>query len=183
MPAITSAVTSPTTGFGSRIRAGVKPIGPQGPERARVRREGSGQSKPSSRLDRTLDKAMATSADEAGSHHRLQEPPGARGLECRPRVVRLAPSMPAAHGPAPDQDDRVPSGARLVFVSYCREDAEWLRRFAVMLKPEVRERGVEVWTDTQIGPSREWRPRLTRRSLAPMSRCCSSAPTSWLRIL
>ena len=68
--------------------------------------------------------------------------------------------MPAAHGPAPDQDDRVPSGARLVFVSYCREDAEWLRRFAVMLKPEVRERGVEVWTDTQIGPSREWRPEI-----------------------
>jgi WD40 repeat protein len=53
-----------------------------------------------------------------------------------------------------------PWSGRTVFVSYCREDAEWLRRFAVMLKPEVRERGVEVWSDTLIGPSREWRAEI-----------------------
>jgi hypothetical protein len=52
------------------------------------------------------------------------------------------------------------AGPPVVFVSYCREDAEWLRRFEVMLKPEVRERGIEVWSDTSIAASRRWRPEI-----------------------
>jgi len=47
-----------------------------------------------------------------------------------------------------------------VFVSYCREDAEWLRRFVVMLKPEVRGRGMQLWSDTLVGTSRKWRPEI-----------------------
>jgi WD40 repeat protein len=76
-------------------------------------------------------------------------------------AVTLARSMPVAHGPVPDHDDSAPSGPPVVFVSYCREDAEWLRRFAVMLKPEVRNRPpVELWHDTLIAAGRQWRPEL-----------------------
>jgi WD40 repeat protein len=48
----------------------------------------------------------------------------------------------------------------VVFVSYCREDAEWLRRFEVMLKPAIRERGIDLWSDTLITASRKWRPEI-----------------------
>jgi TIR domain len=48
----------------------------------------------------------------------------------------------------------------VVFVSYAREDAEWLRRFSVMLKPEVRGRRMQLWSDTAIAASREWRPEI-----------------------
>src|SRR5918997_702513 len=63
--------------------------------------------------------------------------------------------MRTAHGGG----DRLGSGA-VVFVSYCREDAEWLRRFAIMLKPEGRGRGVQLWSDTLIGTGRKWRPEI-----------------------
>ena len=57
--------------------------------------------------------------------------------------------------------DGAPAGSGpVVFVSYCREDAEWLRRFVVMLKPEVRGRGMQLWSDTLIGTSRRWRPEI-----------------------
>ena len=61
------------------------------------------------------------------------------------------------------------SGAELtcspvVFVSYCREDAEWRRRFEVMLKPEARDRGcgLQVWSDTSIGTAASGGRRLER---------------------
>ena len=47
-----------------------------------------------------------------------------------------------------------------MFVSYCRQDAEWLRRFEVMLKPEVRERGIEVWSDLLASASYDRSVRL-----------------------
>jgi WD40 repeat protein len=69
--------------------------------------------------------------------------------------------MPVAYGSAPDHDDGAPSASPVVFVSYCSEDAEWLRRFAVMLKPEVRNRPpVMLWDDTLIGAGQVWRPEL-----------------------
>lgn len=48
----------------------------------------------------------------------------------------------------------------MVFVSYAREDAEWLRRFSVMLKLEVRGRRMQLWSDTAIGVGRKWRPEI-----------------------
>jgi hypothetical protein len=70
--------------------------------------------------------------------------------------------MPVAHGPAPDHHDSAPSsGPPVVFVSYCREDAEWLPRFAEMLKPEVRNRPpARLWHDTLNAAGRQWRPEL-----------------------
>jgi hypothetical protein len=69
--------------------------------------------------------------------------------------------MPVAHRPTPDQNDSLPPMPPVVFVSYCREDAEWLQRFAVMLKPEVRNRPpVQLWHDTLIGAGEQWRAEL-----------------------
>ena len=47
-----------------------------------------------------------------------------------------------------------------VFVSYSREDEKWRRRFAEMLKPLVRERRLEVWSDDRTVVGYEWRPQL-----------------------
>ena len=48
----------------------------------------------------------------------------------------------------------------VVFISYSREDAEWRRRFSEMLKPLVRERRLEVWSDDRNVVGYEWRPQL-----------------------
>ena len=49
----------------------------------------------------------------------------------------------------------------MVFVSYSREDDEWRRRFVEMLKPLVRERRLDVWSDDRMVVGYEWRPQLT----------------------
>ena len=49
---------------------------------------------------------------------------------------------------------------QVVFVSYSREDADWLVRFQTMLKPLVRNRRLELWSDTLITTGRRWRPEL-----------------------
>ena len=48
----------------------------------------------------------------------------------------------------------------MVFVSYSREDEQWRRRFVEMLKPLVRERRLEVWSDDRTVVGYEWRPQL-----------------------
>jgi hypothetical protein len=48
----------------------------------------------------------------------------------------------------------------LVFVSYSREDEQWRRRFTEMLKPLVRERRLDVWSDDRMVTGYEWRPQL-----------------------
>jgi WD40 repeat protein len=48
----------------------------------------------------------------------------------------------------------------VVFVSYSREDEKWRGRFAEMLKPLVRERRLEVWSDDRMVTGYEWRPQL-----------------------
>ena len=52
------------------------------------------------------------------------------------------------------------AGPPIVFISYSRQDAEWLRRVATMLRPLVDSRGMRVWSDTLIGASRRWRPEI-----------------------
>lgn len=54
----------------------------------------------------------------------------------------------------------VAGDARVVFVSYSREDAEWRRRFVEMLEPVLAERGVEVWSDERELVGEEWRPQI-----------------------
>ena len=51
-------------------------------------------------------------------------------------------------------------GCLVVFVSYSREDETWRGRFAEMLKPLVRERRLEVWSDDRMVVGYEWRPQL-----------------------
>ena len=53
-----------------------------------------------------------------------------------------------------------PASGLVVFVSYSREDAAWMERFAVMLEPERRAHGLEVWVDRRIETGREWRPEI-----------------------
>lgn len=49
----------------------------------------------------------------------------------------------------------VPVGAApRVFVSYSHEDADWLRRFQIMLKPLVAADRLELWDDTRIETGR-----------------------------
>jgi hypothetical protein len=55
--------------------------------------------------------------------------------------------------------ERLGSGP-VVFVSYAREDADWLRQISVMLDPEVRNRRMQLWSDTAIGTGRKWRPEI-----------------------
>jgi hypothetical protein len=48
----------------------------------------------------------------------------------------------------------------VVFVSYGREDEQWRRRFTEMLRPLVRQRRLEVWSDDRAVVGYEWRPQL-----------------------
>jgi TIR domain len=43
-----------------------------------------------------------------------------------------------------------------VFISYNHNDAEWLRRLRVHLKPLERDHGLEIWDDTKIKPGLQW---------------------------
>ena len=54
----------------------------------------------------------------------------------------------------------LPPGGGVVFVSYSREDAEWRRQFELMLRPLVRERRLEVWSDERNLVGEQWRPQL-----------------------
>ena len=49
-----------------------------------------------------------------------------------------------------------------VFVSYSREDAAWLARLTLILKPLTRSGGLRVWDDTSIQPGRLWRQEIER---------------------
>jgi hypothetical protein len=44
-----------------------------------------------------------------------------------------------------------------VFVSYAHEDARWLERLQVHLRPLERDGRVDFWADTRIAPGDDWR--------------------------
>jgi formylglycine-generating enzyme required for sulfatase activity len=44
-----------------------------------------------------------------------------------------------------------------VFISYSHEDAEWLKRLQIMLRPATRTQTITVWDDTQIRAGSQWR--------------------------
>ena len=44
-----------------------------------------------------------------------------------------------------------------VFLSYSHDDRDWRRKFTVMLEPDVRNHGLELWDDTQIPVGGDWR--------------------------
>lgn len=49
-----------------------------------------------------------------------------------------------------------------VFISYSHQDAKWLERLRVHLKPLEREHAVQIWDDTKIAPGAGWREEIER---------------------
>ncbi|MBA3240619.1 MAG: toll/interleukin-1 receptor domain-containing protein [Acidobacteria bacterium] len=47
-----------------------------------------------------------------------------------------------------------------VFISYSHQDAAWLRRLRVHLRPLEREHRVEIWDDTRIKPGSRWKEEI-----------------------
>ncbi len=47
-----------------------------------------------------------------------------------------------------------------IFVSYSHQDARWLKRLQVHLKPLAREGTVDVWDDTRIAAGSRWREEI-----------------------
>lgn len=65
-------------------------------------------------------------------------------------------------GLGPLVGDASDGGRDLVFVSYSHEDAEWVQRFTVLLKPLVRRKRLRLWVDTDIRSGDEWHPDIIR---------------------
>ena len=53
-------------------------------------------------------------------------------------------------------------GRDLVFVSYSHDDAAWVQRFGVLLKPLVRRKRLSLWVDTAIRTGDQWHPEIER---------------------
>src|SRR5919199_13193 len=49
-----------------------------------------------------------------------------------------------------------------VFISYSHEDAEWLRRLQIMLRPLTRNRTITVWDDTTIQSGTKWKDEIEK---------------------
>ena len=49
-----------------------------------------------------------------------------------------------------------------IFISYSHQDAEWLKRLRVHLKPLERRYRLEVWADTDIKPGAKWRAEIEK---------------------
>jgi formylglycine-generating enzyme required for sulfatase activity len=47
-----------------------------------------------------------------------------------------------------------------VFISYSHEDAEWLTRLQIMLRPVTRNHAITVWDDTHIQAGSKWREEI-----------------------
>lgn len=52
------------------------------------------------------------------------------------------------------------STARTVFISYSRDDKDYLERLQKHLKPHVRDGTIPLWVDTQINPGDKWREQI-----------------------
>jgi formylglycine-generating enzyme required for sulfatase activity len=49
-----------------------------------------------------------------------------------------------------------------VFISYRHEDADWLKRLQIMLRPLTRNQIITVWDDTQIRAGSQWREEIKK---------------------
>lgn len=55
-----------------------------------------------------------------------------------------------------------PTSRQQVFICYAHEDAEWLKRLQVYLKPLERDGRIDRWDDTRIDPGIKWREAIKR---------------------
>jgi formylglycine-generating enzyme required for sulfatase activity len=49
-----------------------------------------------------------------------------------------------------------------IFISYSHEDAEWLKRLQVMLRPLTRNHFLDVWDDSRIQAGSKWREEIRK---------------------
>lgn len=49
-----------------------------------------------------------------------------------------------------------------VFISYSHQDAEWLRRLQIMLRPLTRNQTITVWDDTTIQSGAKWKDEIEK---------------------
>lgn len=49
-----------------------------------------------------------------------------------------------------------------VFISYCRDDAQWLHRLQDTLQPYTWNRPIKLWADTQIPPGADWNTEIKK---------------------
>jgi hypothetical protein len=49
-----------------------------------------------------------------------------------------------------------------VFISYSHQDANWLKRLRIHLKPLERENNINVWDDTRIIPGSNWKDEIRK---------------------
>lgn len=66
------------------------------------------------------------------------------------------------YGPviAPGPDEAKSSNRDQVFISYSHQDADWLQKLQVMLKPAIRADKIAIWDDSQIQPGANWRDEI-----------------------
>ena len=62
----------------------------------------------------------------------------------------------------PHANNDAGGGRDLVFVSYSHEDAAWVQRVQVLMKPLLRSRRMRLWVDTDIRTGEEWHPGILR---------------------
>jgi TIR domain len=54
----------------------------------------------------------------------------------------------------------LPSLRNDIFISYSHKDKQWLEKLSVVFAPLVRQERIHLWSDAQIQPGDEWRPKI-----------------------
>jgi len=82
-----------------------------------------------------------------------------------PSLAAPRPDIPPVPDPAPSPTAPLQSGGMTpvrdrLFVSYCRQDIEWVRRLQTMMTPLLRDSVVDLWWDGRIRPGERWRAEI-----------------------